>query len=150
MCEPCVGGGAILLAVNEELRERRFQPHHWWFDATDLDQRCFHMAYVQLTLCGAPGVVRWGDTIRMTQRDAWLTLTGALFPLRRSQADEETAPSAPVATAPPPAPSPVKRDELAELLAVPPVRPATKPSPAKFAPQPTGTIPQPSFQLDLL
>jgi hypothetical protein len=78
--EPAVGGGAMLLAVAADLRAMDFGPWSWWFDAIDIDRRCFNMAYVQLSLCGCPGIVRNGDTLRMEFWDAWLTPTGAMFP----------------------------------------------------------------------
>jgi len=78
--EPAVGGGAMLLAVASELREAGFHPHQWWFDATDVDRRCAQMAYIQLTLAGAPGVVRHGNSLTLDEWSTWPTATGAMFP----------------------------------------------------------------------
>lgn len=81
--EPAVGGGAMLLAVADYLHnERGFSAHQWWFDATDVDVRCFHMAYVQLSTLGVCGVVRHGNSISLEQWRAWLTPAGAMFPMR--------------------------------------------------------------------
>lgn len=88
--EPAVGGGAMLLAVAVELRERKFAPWHWWFDATDVDRRCAQMAYIQLTLAGAPGVVRHGNSLSLEQWSAWPTATGAIFPHRYPKTEKVT------------------------------------------------------------
>ena len=80
--EPAVGGGAMLLAIAEEMRVRELSARRWWFDATDVDIRCARMAYVQLSTIDAPGIVRHGNTISGDQYAAWLTPAGALFPMR--------------------------------------------------------------------
>lgn len=80
VCEPAVGGGAMLLAVAVELKQAGFRPWHWWFEATDIDLRCFQMSYIQLTLAGAAGVVRHGNSLSLEQWRAWPTLTGVMFP----------------------------------------------------------------------
>lgn len=80
ICEPCVGGGALLLAVAAELKTLKFAPWHWWFEATDVDRRCAMMSYVQLSLAGCPGIVRHGNSLSGQQWSAWATPTGALFP----------------------------------------------------------------------
>jgi hypothetical protein len=91
--EPAVGGGAMLLAAVKEFKSAGFAPKDWWFDAVDIDLRCFQMSYIQLTLAGAPGVVRHGDFLSGETWLAWPTLTGAMFPHVR-------------ASAPPPTPTP--------------------------------------------
>jgi hypothetical protein len=83
IAEPACGAGAMLLAAGGILREREFGPLDWWFSATDIDERCFYMAYVQLALTGAPGVVFLGNSLsREPMRRAWVTPTGALYPYR--------------------------------------------------------------------
>jgi hypothetical protein len=100
VCEPAVGGGAMLLAVAVELRDAGFQPWNWWFEATDIDLRCFQMAYIQLSLSGAAGVVRHGNSLSLEQWRAWPTLTGAMFPHRWPEAKEKIIELPP--TPPPP------------------------------------------------
>jgi hypothetical protein len=78
--EPCVGGGAMLIAMAEELRRLNYHPVNWWFEATDIDRHCCQMAYIQLTLCGAPGIVTHGNSLSMETWASWPTMTGAMFP----------------------------------------------------------------------
>lgn len=106
--EPAVGGGAMLLSVAKDLREKGFGAQNWWFDATDVDVRCFHMAYVQLSLIDAPGVVRHANSISNEQWRAWITPAGAMFPFRM-RTDEE--PTVPVKS-----PSPISQKKVAEQL----------------------------------
>jgi type I restriction-modification system DNA methylase subunit len=78
--EPAVGGGAMLMAVAEELRRAGFSPRHWYFVGTDIDRRCCQMAYIQLSLVGAAGIVRHGNSLSNEIWGTWLTPMGALFP----------------------------------------------------------------------
>jgi len=91
--EPAVGAGAMVLAAASHLHSRGFHPCDWWVDAADKDRRMFHAAYVQLTLCGVPGVVRHMDSISQEQWDYAVTLTGAMFPYRRPRVTEDPLPS---------------------------------------------------------
>jgi hypothetical protein len=78
--EPAVGGGAMLLAVATQLIKRKFTPRSWWFEATDNDLRCAHMAYIQLSLSGCAGIVHHGNSLSLEHWAAWPTMMGALFP----------------------------------------------------------------------
>ncbi len=80
MMEPCVGGGAMLLAATKALKARDFGPQNWWFEAFDLDRRCCQMAYIQLSLVGAPGHIAHGNSLSNEAWAHWITPTGALFP----------------------------------------------------------------------
>jgi hypothetical protein len=100
VCEPAVGGGAMLLAVAVELKEAGYNPWHWWFEATDNDLRCFQMAYIQLSLAGAAGVVRHGNSLTNQVWKVWPTLTGVMFPHRWPKADEKKIIELPPATKP--------------------------------------------------
>lgn len=93
--EPAVGGGAMLLAAAVELKEAKLQPWHWWFEAIDVDLRCAQMAYIQLTLAGAPGVVRHGNTLKWEFWNQWPTLTGAMFPHVWPKAEPQTGSAPP-------------------------------------------------------
>lgn len=98
VCEPAVGGGAMLLAVHQELA---LNPWRWWFDATDIDLRCFRMAYIQLTLAGAPGVVRHGNSLSGEVWRTWPTLTGVMFPHFMEPTADNLIPPPPTITLPP-------------------------------------------------
>jgi hypothetical protein len=87
--EPCVGGGAMLIAMAKELRRLDYAPWHWWFEATDVDRRCCQMAYIQLTLCGAPGVVTHGNSLSLETWGSWPTMTGTMWPYRWPKQEKE-------------------------------------------------------------
>lgn len=80
--EPACGAGAIVIAAGELLKKRGFSPWNYWIDCTDVDQKMFYACYIQLTLCGIPAVIRWGNTITMEQWDSRVTMMGAMFPYR--------------------------------------------------------------------
>jgi hypothetical protein len=82
--DPACGAGAMAIASAEILKEKGFMPWHFWIDCKDIDRRMFQACYIQLTLCGIPGVVRWGDTIRNSQHLAEPTLVGVIHPFRYS------------------------------------------------------------------
>lgn len=72
--DPAVGAGATLIAFAIELLEAGINPQqHLHVTAQDIDERAVHMAYVQLSLLGIPGVVVVGDTLRMEYRAVWYT-----------------------------------------------------------------------------
>lgn len=71
----------MVLSASAFLKERGFHPLNYWVEAIDVDAKMFQAAYIQLSLCGVPGIVRNANTLSGEQWDAELTLTGALFPL---------------------------------------------------------------------
>lgn len=72
--DPAVGGGAMLIAVAVEMAEAGIPyQRHLHVTAQDIDERAAHMAFVQLSLLGVPGVVVVGDTLRMECRAVWYT-----------------------------------------------------------------------------
>jgi hypothetical protein len=74
--EPAAGGGSTIFAACKAMSEQGFdfttQLH---VTAIDIDSRCAHMCYVQMSLLGIPGVVYHGDTLRMEMRSEWITPT---------------------------------------------------------------------------
>lgn len=72
--DPCVGGGAMPIALCAELHEAGVDyQHRVHVTAQDIDLRSVHMAYVQLSLINVPAVVILGDTLRMENRSEWYT-----------------------------------------------------------------------------
>ena len=62
--EPCAGGGSTLLGVINAFFEQGLNPcKEAVFFANDIDERCVHMAYIQLSLAGVPAVVNHIDTL---------------------------------------------------------------------------------------
>jgi len=70
--DPCCGSGRLLLAAARALGDRAA-----WFDATDLDQTCQHITYIQMACAGIAGVVRHGNSLTMEVHDYAITPAGA-------------------------------------------------------------------------
>lgn len=58
VCDPCVGGGAMLIAaVNSMQRQKVFYHDHVLFVGQDIDRTVGMMAYIQISLMGCPGYI---------------------------------------------------------------------------------------------
>ena len=70
------GSGTLLLSSAEYLNLMGFNPSaQLVIQAVDLDIRCVHMAYLNLSLYGIPAVVIRGNTITVEEYDRWYTPT---------------------------------------------------------------------------
>jgi type I restriction-modification system DNA methylase subunit len=77
--EPCVGSGAMVIALAQALKEEGINYQHYLHvTAIDLDIIAVHMAYVQCTLLHIPAVILHGDTLRGETYSAWRTLAHVL------------------------------------------------------------------------
>jgi hypothetical protein len=75
MAEPAVGAGAMVLALASNLRESGYDPSTVMFvDATDLSERAYRMAYVQLSVSGIAGRVTHGDSLSGSKIDVSYTM----------------------------------------------------------------------------
>jgi hypothetical protein len=77
--EPCVGSGAMVIAVAQALREEGInyqQKLH--VTAIDIDTVAVHMAYVQCTLLHIPALICHGDTLRDEVYSQWRTFAHTL------------------------------------------------------------------------
>lgn len=89
--EPACGSGGMVLALAKHMKENlgiNFQ-QHLHVIATDIDSRCVHMAYLQMSLLFIPAIVVHGDTLRLQEFDHWHTnahiMQGWTFKLRRNR-----------------------------------------------------------------
>lgn len=74
VADPAAGAGGMLVAFADELEGRGFDYANWaCMYAQDIDPTCARMAYIQLSLIGAPAVVTCGDTLRNTSSWTWET-----------------------------------------------------------------------------
>lgn len=73
IAEPSCGSGNMVLAVVEELFNRKIPANHVWVEARDISKTACDVAYVNLSLYGVPGEVVHGDTLRMTEISRWPT-----------------------------------------------------------------------------
>jgi hypothetical protein len=114
--EPACGGGAMLLAMAEELQRAGVNyQKHMHCTAQDLDLKAVHMAYVQMSLLHIPAIVIHGNTLTLEERSHWCTpahiMGGWAWKLRRPQAPaNDNAPTPepvpqPAELAPPPPPA---------------------------------------------
>jgi len=74
VCEPCVGSGAMVLGFANALQDIKLNYcSDMCVTATDIDLKCVHMAYIQLSLYGIPAVVVHGNTITLEEWSHWYT-----------------------------------------------------------------------------
>lgn len=72
--DPCIGAGAMLLAVVDEFRERDIDySNKLYLVAQDIDLLCCYMAYIQLSLSGVAAEIIWGDSLRPAVNESWHT-----------------------------------------------------------------------------
>jgi type I restriction-modification system DNA methylase subunit len=74
MYEPCCGSGAMILGF---ARAMKIAKHNYCTQllvkATDIDEKCAHMTFVQLSLYGIPAVITHGNTITLEMWSYWYT-----------------------------------------------------------------------------
>lgn len=72
--DPCCGGGGMLVAALEVLKSYNVNyAHDCLIDCADIDLRCVHMTYLQLSLAGAPAIVRHKNSLTGELWSVWLT-----------------------------------------------------------------------------
>lgn len=72
--EPACGGGAMVIAFAEAMRDAGFNPQtQLHVTAQDVDARAVHMTYLQLSLLHVPAVVLLGNTLAAEVREVWRT-----------------------------------------------------------------------------
>ena len=77
--EPCVGSGAMVIALAQALREEGINYQQCLHvTAIDLDIVAVHMAYVQCTLLHIPAMIAHGDTLRGETYSVWRTFAHTL------------------------------------------------------------------------
>jgi type I restriction-modification system DNA methylase subunit len=64
VCEPACGSGGMIIALRQTLLEDGFNPStNMYVEMTDIDELCFYMSYIQISLYGIPARVIQGDTL---------------------------------------------------------------------------------------
>lgn len=72
--EPACGSGAMVLAFARAMSKRKYNYcSQMVAGCTDIDLKCVHMAYVQLSLCGVPAVVIHGNALSLEEWSRWYT-----------------------------------------------------------------------------
>ncbi len=91
--EPACGSGGMMMALCEALQEQGINyQQHLHVVAQDLDIRCVHMTYIQLTMLHCPAIVIHGDTLALEERSHWYTCAHIIgfwdHRLRRARAQD--------------------------------------------------------------
>lgn len=72
--EPTVGSGAMVIALAHEMRDSGINyQRKLHVTATDIDAKCVHMAYLQLSLLHVPAVVIHGNSLSGEEYSRWHT-----------------------------------------------------------------------------
>lgn len=94
VCEPCVGSGGLVigLAAAMENTKHNYQTE-MCVTACDIDIKCVHMAYLQLSLYGIPAKIIHGNSLTGEQWSIWYTPTYilGLWALREGTTIEDVA-----------------------------------------------------------
>jgi hypothetical protein len=72
--EPSCGSGSLVLAFAEAMTAKDLNYcEQLVVRATDIDPKCVHMAYIQLSLYGIPAVIIRGETLSLKEYTRWYT-----------------------------------------------------------------------------
>jgi hypothetical protein len=72
--EPAVGTGAMVIALAQAMREAGINyQQHLHVTAVDVDVKCVHAPYAQLSLLHIPAVVVHGDSLSLEKWGHWHT-----------------------------------------------------------------------------
>jgi type I restriction-modification system DNA methylase subunit len=113
--EPCVGSGAMVIALAQALREEGINYQQCLHvTAIDLDLLAVHMAYVHCTLLHIPAIIVHGDTLRVKTYSVWRTFAHVMGLWDAKLARDPRRP-------PPPAPEPAQELPRQPTAPLPPV-----------------------------
>lgn len=74
VCEPCVGSGGMVLGfANAMYRNKMNYNSQMVAYCCDIDIKCVHMAYLQLSLYGIPAVIIHGNSLTNEEWSRWYT-----------------------------------------------------------------------------
>lgn len=74
LCEPCVGAGGMVLGFAKAMQKNNLDyQRELCVTACDIDIKCVHMAYLQLSLFGIPATIIHGNSLSLEQWSVWRT-----------------------------------------------------------------------------
>jgi hypothetical protein len=74
MNEPCCGSGVMITSFCKAMKHNNLNYHNQLVvTAVDIDLKCVHMTYLQLSLYGIPAVVIHGNTLTCEEWSRWYT-----------------------------------------------------------------------------
>ena len=72
--DPCCGGGGLLIAALDVLKSLGVNyARNCFIDCGDIDIRCIHMTYLQLSLAGVPAIVKHQNALTREFWGVWYT-----------------------------------------------------------------------------
>lgn len=72
--EPAAGSGAMVIALAHEMQESGMNyQRHLHVTAVDVDTKCVHMAYLQLSLLHVPAIIIHGNSLSLEEFGRWYT-----------------------------------------------------------------------------
>lgn len=76
VCEPCVGSGGLVLGFAKAMHNHKLNYCNQMVAyCCDIDIKCVHMAYLQLSLYGIPAVIIHGNSLTGEEWSRWYTPT---------------------------------------------------------------------------
>ncbi|MDO4563691.1 MAG: N-6 DNA methylase [Clostridia bacterium] len=74
LCEPCVGSGGMVLGAAAAMHHNKINfQQRLLVTACDIDLKCVHMAYLQLSLYGIPAIIIHGNSLTSEEWSRWYT-----------------------------------------------------------------------------
>lgn len=75
LCEPCCGSGGMVIAALDVLKnDLNFNyARNCFVECADIDLKCVHMCYLQLSLAGVPAIIKHQNTITLELWQVWKT-----------------------------------------------------------------------------
>ncbi len=91
--DPCSGSGALLLGYAGVMKRHKIDyQEKMRAVATDIDLKCVHMAYIQLSLYGIPAVIIHGNTLTVEEWSHWFTPAICLSSAVEERSKQEVIP----------------------------------------------------------
>jgi len=75
ICDPCCGSAGMVLAAMDVLKNEYKINYtmNSFVECADIDIRCVHMAYLQLSLAGVPAIIKHMDSLTQEVWSVWKT-----------------------------------------------------------------------------
>ena len=74
VCEPCIGSGGMILGAAKAMADKHLNYQtQMLVTGIDIDIKCVHMAYLQLSLLGIPATVIHGNSLTDEVWSSWYT-----------------------------------------------------------------------------
>lgn len=75
VCDPCCGAGGLMLAALDVLKNdyNINYARNCFIECSDIDIRCVHMTYLQLSLAGVPAIIKHQNSLSRELWSVWKT-----------------------------------------------------------------------------